>query len=89
MVGIHLMNSVPGDAGNRLARGQRLRQLDLEWIDARDVMHDDADGTAVLRYRSLPFRWAQRSDESGESIGSLFDAIGKCLCTTHDGLPID
>jgi len=88
MFGVHLMNRVPCDAGDRLSGGQRLRQLDLERVYARHVMHDDADEAAVLRHRSLPFLRAERLDKGSESICSLLNASGEGLCTLIHGNPL-
>ena len=49
--GVHLVDVIHGHAGHRLAAGQRLRQLDLQRVDAGDVMDDDADRAPVVRDR--------------------------------------
>src|SRR6476619_3833134 len=43
-----------GDALDRRPGGKRLRELDLNRIDARDVMDDDADLASVLWHSGLP-----------------------------------
>jgi len=54
--GIHVVNLVPRHARDRMTAGERLRQLDLERVDAGDVMHDHADLAAVLRQTGVPLR---------------------------------
>jgi hypothetical protein len=79
VLGIDLVDSVPGYAGYRLARGKRLGQLDFNRIHARDVMHDDADLAPILRDTSLPLRIAESACEGGKRVGPLFEASGKGL----------
>src|SRR5437773_10655507 len=79
--GVHLVDGVPRDAGNRLSCGQCLRQLDLERVDARHVVNDHADWPAVLGQSSFPFRRTQRLGKGGQRIGSLLNSVGEHLCT--------
>ena len=54
-----------------LPAGKRLRQLDLQRVDAGDVMHDDADRAAVSGDAGLPLGVGERAREGGERAGSL------------------
>ena len=62
---------------DRLAAGQHLRQLDLQRIHARDVMHDHADLAPVLRERGLPLGVGERARDGGERAGALLETIGE------------
>jgi len=44
------------------------------------VMHDNADGAAVMRRADLPFRVGEASGECGECAGPLFEAIAQAVC---------
>ena len=57
MLGIQVGDNVPGDVGNGLATGNCPREINLNRIDAGNMMHDDADRTAVsptLRHWRTP-----------------------------------
>ena len=75
--GVHLVDVVHGHARHRLAAGQRLRQLDLQRVDAGDVMHDDADLAPVPGDAGLPLRVGEGAREGGQRAGPLLEAIGK------------
>ena len=57
-------------ARDRLATGQCLCQLNLDRVDARDVMHDDADLTAVLGNAGLPLRVGEGARERRQCVGA-------------------
>ena len=46
MLGIHLGDSTPSDIRDGLATGDCSREINLNRIDARNMMHDDANRTA-------------------------------------------
>ena len=71
------MDVIHRHAGDRLAAGERLRQLDLERVDARDVMYDDADLAAIPENASVPLRVGEGIGERRQCGGSLFETIGK------------
>jgi hypothetical protein len=54
VVAIHCVNGVPGHAGDRLARGKQAGQVDLDGIDACNVLHDYANLASVPGEACLP-----------------------------------
>jgi hypothetical protein len=61
MPGIHVVDGIHRDAGDGLAFGQLLRQLNLQRVDAGDVMNDDSDGAAIPWQRGAPLRIGKRA----------------------------
>src|SRR5215216_3743086 len=55
MLGIQAGDNLPGDVSNSLTAGDCTRQLNLNGVDACNVVHYDADSTAVTtRHRRTP-----------------------------------
>jgi len=79
VTGVHGVHVVPGDAGDRLALGQRLGQLDLDRVDAGDVVDDHADLAAVVGHRSGPLRVGEGGRVGEERRGAGFQAFGEGL----------
>ena len=64
---------------HRLAFGKRLRQLDLDRVDARDVMHDHAECPPVFGHAGVPFLVGQADRESDQGASALLETIGERL----------
>ena len=74
---VHGVDVVHGHARDRLAVGDRLRQLNFDRVNAGDVMHDDADRAAVMRRPGSPLVVREAGGEGDEGTSALFEAIGQ------------
>ena len=68
--GVH---GVPSDAGDRLAGSHQLRQVQLNRVDAGDVMHYDADLSSVMGNARLPLGLGKGGRECGQCRCSSFE----------------
>src|SRR5262245_117618 len=58
MLGIYLRDNLPRDVRNGLAAGDGSGSIDLNRVHVANVMHDDADPTAIcLGHRCAPLRF--------------------------------
>jgi hypothetical protein len=71
------MDIVHDDAGDRLAAGDGLRQLNLDGVDARNVVNDYADAAAVMQHAHLPLGVGESGGEDSEGAGAFFETIGQ------------
>jgi hypothetical protein len=55
VVAVHRVDGIPGHAGDCLAGREQTRKLDLNRIDAGDVMHHHSNPAAILGKGRLPF----------------------------------
>ena len=87
MVGVDVVHRLPGDAGDRLARGDGLGELDLERIHGGDVMDDDADRPPVAGHADPPLGVGEGGGQVGQVGGPLFEAVGEGVgAAGHGGL---
>ena len=61
-----------------------LRELDLQRVHRRHVVHDDADRAAVSRNARRPLRRRERLRQSGQRASTVFETIGKRLDRIRD-----
>src|ERR1044072_1943924 len=81
---IHLVNHLTRYPLDGLAFCQRLGQLDLEWIDSRNVMYNHSDFSSVSRNATLPLEFRERSCKSLECKCAQFQSTGKFVTSfTH------
>ncbi len=71
----------PGHTRHRVPGGQRLRQLNLQRIHGSDVMDHHADLAPIARDAGLPLGVGEAAREGSQCEGSLFQAIGQCVCS--------
>jgi len=71
------MDVVHDDAGDRLAAGDGLRQLNLDGVHARDMVNDHADAATVMRHAHLPLGVGESCGEDSEGSGAFFETIGQ------------
>ena len=77
MTGVHLVDVGHRHAGYRLAFRDGQRELNFERVHAGDVVHDDADGAAVVWDAGLPFGVGERGREGSQGSNSVFEAVGQ------------
>jgi hypothetical protein len=75
MRGIHRVDVVHRDAADRLAGRKRLGQLNLDRVNARNVIDDDPDGPAIPWDARLPLRLGETASELREGPRSLFEPL--------------
>ena len=75
--GIHLVDDIPRHARDRIPAGENLRQLDLDRVHARDVVHGDADLASVLGHAGLPLFVREAAGERRQRARPLLEAIGQ------------
>ena len=75
VVRVHLVHLGPGDALDRFASRQLLREADLDRIHRSDVMHDHADLPVVVGNAQLPLLVGERSREIGELAHALLEPL--------------
>ena len=77
VVAVHRVDGVPSHAADGLAGGQHLREVDLDRVDAGNVMHHDADLASVVGNARLPFRLGKRGRKCGECGCACFEPGGE------------
>ena len=80
--GVQCMDVVHRQTGERLAAGDRLRDVDLDRVDEGDVMDDDAHRAPVGHAAGFPLRVGQGGGEGGERPRALFETVGQSVGTT-------
>jgi len=90
VTGVHVVDHLVRDAGYRLTGRDRLRQLDLDRIDARDMVHDDADSAPVVWDWRIPLGFGEIVRQGSKGASALFETIGKRVSTmVHCCLRLD
>jgi hypothetical protein len=69
------MDVVHRHAADRLACRKRLGQLNLDRVNARNVIHDDPDGPAIPWEARLPLRRGETASELRKGPRTLFQAL--------------
>src|SRR6185503_17537827 len=88
MVGVQLGHDLPRDIGHGTPAGDGARQIDLDGIDQRDVVHDlPHRATIGSRGRSSPLGVRKTLGKCRETTGSLLDASGQRLSATTHAVP--
>ena len=75
---VHLSHGAPCHSGHRLPGGEFRGEVDLDRVDARHVVNDDTDLTAVRRDHGPPLGVRQSLRIRAKRVGALFDSLSKC-----------
>jgi hypothetical protein len=75
MICVHSVDDLRRHALDRLTTGERLGQLDLERVNAGDVMDDHADLTPIPGNGCLPLALRESVRKRRQCASSLFEAI--------------
>ena len=72
---VQLRDRLPGDFRDGFAAGDGPREIDLDRVHKRDMVHDGANGTAVGgRDRRKPLRCRESFGVSGQAGSAFFNA---------------
>ncbi len=63
VVPVHRIDDVPGNTGDWLAGCEQTRKVDLDRIDAGNMMHHDADLPSILGEARLPLCFGERGGQ--------------------------
>src|SRR5579862_5708832 len=77
MVAIHRVDGVPGNPSDWSAGGKQLSEVDLDRVDAGNMVHHHADLPAVVGKTCLPLRVGKRGSECGEGFCAGFETRGE------------